>query len=227
MGSTEIILESSQIDPIKSKLESFDVLNDRVLRILNSNFVKMTFPVFNALFDASTEYFQDKNSELREDIVDGHIIAIDLSEPMDRIVDKDEDLDFLDDYKLMNPYILNLAREPLGDIFFTGMAKAAEAVGCGNEIEDTIRDKFVKIPSWPLYYSLSKNDVKQGFDLTMEKSESYLNDARKALDKLPKNFSHREFLEFLFLTVEHYSEFWFKKLQKANIWSELATNLPK
>jgi len=54
----------------------------------------MTFPVFNALFDASTEYFQDKNLELREDIVDGHIIAIDLSEPMDRIVDKDEDLDY-------------------------------------------------------------------------------------------------------------------------------------
>jgi len=87
VGSTEIILESSQIDPIKSKLESFDILNDRVLRILNSNFVKMTFPVFNALFDASTEYFQDKYSELREDIVDGHIIAIDLREPMDRIVD--------------------------------------------------------------------------------------------------------------------------------------------
>ena len=45
---------------------------------------------------------------MREDIVDGHIIAIDLSEPMDRIVDKDEDLEYLDDYKLMNPYILNL-----------------------------------------------------------------------------------------------------------------------
>ena len=114
VGSTEIILDSSQIDPIKSKLESFDVLNDRVLRILNSNFVKMTFPVFNALFDASTEYFQDnKDPKLRENIVDGHIIAIDLSEPMDRIVDKDEDLDYLDDYKLMNPYILKLARDKI------------------------------------------------------------------------------------------------------------------
>jgi len=47
----------------------------------------MTIPEFNSLLDASTEYFQDKNSELREDIVDGHIIAIALSEPMDRIVD--------------------------------------------------------------------------------------------------------------------------------------------
>ena len=293
VGSTEIILDSSQIDPIKSKLESFDVLNDRVLRILNSNFVKMTFPVFNALFDGSAEYFQDKKDpKLREDVVEGHIIAIDLSEPMDRIVDKDEDLDYLDDYKLMNPYILKLARDkiakggedvlkqfeagfkdardgqyldtklkqnptsitekeldesykkyrsvmgtagcnmallrkPLGEIFQIGMGKASESVGCGNEIEDSIRDKAVKIPSWPLYYSLSENDVRKGFNLTMKKSDAYLTDARKALNNMPENFSHRSFLEFLFLTVEHYNEFWFKKLEKANIWSDLASKLPK
>ena len=293
VGSTEIILDSSQIDPIKSKLENIEVLNDRVLRILNSNFVKMTFPVFNALFDASTEYYQDnKDPKLRENIVDGHIIAIDLSEPMDRIIDKDEDLDYLDDYKLMNPYILKLARDkiakggdevlnqfesgfkdarigqyldvklkqnptsisekeldesykkyrsvmgtagcnmalsrqPLGEIFRIGMGKASESVGCGNEIEDSIRDKAVKIPSWPLYYSLLENDVRKGFDLTMERSKSYLSEARKALDDLPENFSHRKFLEFLFLTVEHYNEFWFNRLQKMNIWSELKSNLPK
>ena len=29
---------------------------------------------------------------------------------MDRIVDKDEDLEYLDDYKFMNPYILAIAR---------------------------------------------------------------------------------------------------------------------
>jgi len=293
VGSTEIILDSSQIDPIKSKLENIEVLNDRVLRILNSNFVKMTFPVFNALFDASTEYYQDnKDPKLRENIVDGHIIAIDLSEPMDRIIDKDEDLDYLDDYKLMNPYILKLARDkiakggdevlnqfesgfkdarvgqyldvklkqnptsisekeldesykkyrsvmgtagcnmalsrqPLGEIFRIGMGKASESVGCGNEIEDSIRDKAVKIPSWPLHYSLMENDVRKGFDLTMERSESYLSEARKALDDLPENFSHRKFLEFLFLTVEHYNEFWFNRLQKMNIWSELKSKLPK
>jgi len=293
VGSTEIILNSSEINPICEKLQSFDILHDRVLRILNSNFVKMTFPVFNALFDASTNYFDDKNeSSLKEDIVDGHIIAIDLSEPMDRIVDKDEDLDYLDDYKLMNPYILRLAREkiakggdevlrqfeigfkdarvgqyldtklkekptviteeelvesykkyrsvmgtagsnmalsrePLGEIFRIGMGKASESVGCGNEIEDSIRDRAVKIPSWPLYYSLSANDVKKGFELTMERSQTYLDDARKALDLLPENFSHRPFLEFLFLTVEHYNEFWFKRLQKENIWSDLTSKLPK
>ena len=47
-----------------------------------------------------------------------------------------------------------LNRAPLADIFYTGMAKAAESVGCGNEIEDSIRDKAAKIPSWPLFYSL-------------------------------------------------------------------------
>ena len=211
---------------------------------------------------------------------------------MDRIVDKDEDLDYLDDYKLMNPYILILAREkiskggdevlkqfengfkdarvgqyldtklkenptsiteaeldesykkyrsvmgtagqnmalsrePLGEIFHIGMAKAAESVGCGNEIEDSIRDKAIKIPSWPLYYSLSKNDVKEGLELTMKKSESYLSEARKAIESLPDDFSHTKFLEFLFLTVEHYNDYWYKKLQQENIWSELSSNLPK
>jgi len=223
----------------------------------------MTFPVFNALFDASTEYFQDKNSELREDIVDGHIIAIDLSEPMDRIVDKDEDLDYLEDYKLMNPYILKIAREkiakggeevlkqfengfkdarvgqyldtklkqkptaitdkeldesykkyrsvmgtagsnmalsrePLGEIFRIGMGKASESVGCGNEIEDSIRDRAVKIPSWPLYYSLSTNDVKKGFELTMERSQTYLVMQEKHLNFYLKTSLTDHFWNFYF-----------------------------
>ena len=113
VGSTEIILDASEIDPIKSKLEDPNVLRDRVLRILNSNFVKMTFPVFNALFDGASEYSGRNDSQLKQDMVEGHILAIDLSEPMDRIVDKDEDLEFLDDYKLMNPYILKLARDKI------------------------------------------------------------------------------------------------------------------
>src|SRR3990170_4102865 len=95
-----------------------------------------------------------------------------------------------------------LAKRPLGEIFYLGMARAAECVGCGNEIEDTIKNKFVKIPSWPLYYSLLANDVKKGFELTMEKS-------------------------ILYLTVEHYNQFWYNRLQKANIWSTLYENLPK
>ncbi len=292
VGSSEIILQSSEIEPIKSKLEKPEVLQDRVLRILNSNFVKMTFPVFNALYDGASQYYGNNDPQLRQNLVDGHIIAIDLSEPMDRIVDKDEDLDFLDDYKLMNPYILKLARDkiakggdkilkefesgfkdarvgqyidtklkskpteiteeemnqcykkyravmgtagrnmalgqnPLGEIFYLGMARAAEGVGCGNEIEDSIKNGFVKIPSWPLYYSLLSNDVKKGFDLTLEKSNLYLSDARLALKLLPENFSHTEFLEFLFLTVEHYNQFWYNQLQKSNMWSDFKSKLPK
>lgn len=292
VGSTEIILKASEIDAIKSKLENPDVLHDRVLRILNSNFVKMTFPVFNALFDGAAEYSGRNDPQLRQDMVEGHILAIDLSEPMDRIVDKDEDLDYLDDYKLMNPYILKLARDkiskggeqvlrefedgfkdarvgqyldeklkskpttiteeemnlsykkyravmgtagrnmalaerPLAEIFYLGMARAAEGVGCGNEIEDSIKNGFVKIPSWPLYYTLLSNDVKKGFELTLEKSNLYLQDARLALKLLPAGFSHTEFLEFLFLTVEHYNQYWYNQLQKANKWSEFESKLPK
>jgi hypothetical protein len=292
VGTSEIILQDSEIPAIKSKLENPDILKDRVLRILNSNFVKMTLPVFCALYDAAADYANNRSAQMRQDLVDGHIIAIDLSEPMDRIVDKDEDLEYLDDYKLMNPYILKLARDkiakggeevlrefedgfkdarlgqyidtklkttptriteeqmnqcykkyravmgtagrnmalaknPLGEIFYLGMARAAESVGCGNEIEDSIKNKFVKVPSWPLYYSLLTNDVKKGFEYTMKKSELYLSDARLALELLPKDFSHTEFLEFLFLTVEHYNQYWYNQLDKANLWSEFSAKLPR
>lgn len=120
-----------------------------------------------------------------------------------------------------------LAERPLGEIFYIGMAHAAEGVGCGNEIEDSIKSDSVKIPSWPLYYSLLTGDVKMGFEAALEKSTLYLQDARLALNLLPEGFSHKEFLEFLFLTVEHYNQYWYNQLQKANRWSELASKLPK
>ncbi len=292
VGSHEIILEKSQIDPVKKRLEDYNVLLDRVTRILNSNFVKMTFPVFSALYDASSQHFGDGDAKMKTNLIDGHIIAIDLSEPMDRIMDRDEDVEYLDDYKLMNPYILQLARDkigsggeqvleefekgfkdarigqyvdfklkmkpksiteeamiecykkyravmgtagknmalarlPLGEIFYLGMAKAAESVGCGNEIEDSIKNKFVKVPSWPLYYTMLTNDIQKGFEFTMKKSEMYLSEARLALELLPENFSHKDFLEFLFLTVEHYNSFWFNQLQKQKLWSEFNSKLPK
>lgn len=293
VGSAEIILQKSQIDEVRKRLENYDTLLDRVSRILNSNFVKMTFPVFSALYDASSQYFgDDKDSKKKTDIIDGHIIAIDLSEPMDRIMDKDEDVEFLDDYKLMNPYILKLARDkisvggkevleefergfkdarvgqyidfklkmnpksiseeemiqcykkyravmgtagknmtlarfPLGEIFYLGMAKAAESVGCGNEIEDSIKNKFVKVPSWPLYYTFLTGDVQKGFDFTMKKSDIYLGEARLALELLPESFSHKDFLEFLFLTVEHYNMYWFNQLSKEKLWKEFESKIPK
>ena len=114
VGSQEMELDSSKIENIKNRLSRPEILADRVQRILDSNFVKMTFPVFNALFDGSVSYFkEDLSNELRTSIIDGHIIAIDLSEPMDRIIDKDEDIEYLDDYRLMNPYILDIAREKI------------------------------------------------------------------------------------------------------------------
>lgn len=293
IGSNEIILKKSQIEDIKKKLLNYETLEDRVSRILNSNFVKMTFPVFSALYDASTDYFSETlDTKKKMDIVDGHIIAIDLSEPMDRIMDRDEDVEFLDDYKLMNPYILKLARDkistggkavleefeqgfkdarigqyvdfklkmnpksmseeemnqcykkyravmgtagknmalarfPLGEIFYLGMAKAAESVGCGNEIEDSIKNKFVKVPSWPLYYTLLTGNVQKGFDFTMKKSEIYLDEARLALELLPDNFSHKDFLDFLFLTVEHYNTYWYNQLQKEKLWQVFESKISK
>jgi hypothetical protein len=293
VGSDKITLEKSQLDEVRKRLENYETLLDRVSRILDSNFVKMTFPVFNALYDASVQYFGDSIDKKKKiNIVDGHIIAIDLSEPMDRIMDRDEDIEFLDDYKLMNPYILKLARDkisaggkevleefergfkdarvgqfvdfklkmdpkkiseeemiqcykkyravmgtagknmalarlPLGEIFYLGMAKASESVGCGNEIEDSIKNKFVKIPSWPLYYTFLTGGVQKGFDFTMKKSDVYLSEARLALDLLPEGFSHKEFLEFLFLTVEHYNIYWFNQLQKEKLWREFESKIPK
>ncbi len=291
VGSAEMGLEPSQIGPIRSKLGDPEVLGDRVGRILDSNFVKMTLPVFSALYDAAAELDGRSDLQLKQDLIDGHIIAIDLSEPMDRIADKDEDLDYLDDYRLMNPYILRLARQkiarggeevlatfeagfadaragqymdiklksrpaaiteedmtesykkyravmgtagrnmalasrPLGEIFYLGMARAAEGVGCGNEIEDSIKSGTVKVPSWPLYYSLLSGDVKKGFELTMEKSAMYLRDARLAMDLLPEKFAYADFLDFLFLTVEHYNQFWYNRLQKADLWGRFESGLP-
>jgi hypothetical protein len=277
-SSQELALSDSSVPDIKARLSNPDILADRVKRILNSNFVKMTFPVFNALYDGASKYFGDSVSEeKRNAIIDGHIIAIDLSEPMDRIVDKDEDLDYLDDYKFMNPYILAIARSkiaqggdsvlkafeegfrdarigqhidvklkikptsindenmtecykkyravmgtagrnmalnrrPLSDIFHLGMAKAGECVGCGNEIEDAIRNNAVKIPSWPLYFILNTGNVRRGFELTMAKSNLYLDEAKIALDMLPENFQLKPFLEFLFLTVDHYNQYWYNEL---------------
>jgi hypothetical protein len=214
---------------------------------------------------------------LRDTLIDGHIIAIDLSEPMDRIMDMDEDIAYLDDYRLICPYMLSIARRkissiskditesfeqgfkearrgqymdmllkknplfideesmnecykkyravmgtaarnmvlvgesPLRNIFYHGMAKAGESVGCGNEIEDSIRLKVIKVPSWPLYYALNGGDVRLAFDLTFKKSTLYLDDAMLAIHMLPSRFKVKPFLEFMVLSVKHYNEYWYRK----------------
>lgn len=273
----ELELETNQIDFAKEKMTDRSIINDRIDRLLNSNFVKMTYPVFFALFDGYSGKRNLNDRFLRDNVIDGHLIAIDLSEPMDRILDKDEDLDYLEDYKFLNPYILALAKrkikeagidvfnefetgfmdallgqkidyemkinsldltyenlelsykkyrsvlgtagknmclnqKPLSEIYYIGMAKAAECVGCGNEIQDAIGTGGIKSPSWPLFYSTMTGDVKSGFKLTLEKSKSYLSEAYLALEMLEEDFKIKPYLEFLFLTVSHYNEFWYREL---------------
>jgi len=276
-GTRELELPSNEIEGLRLKLEDPTDLFDRIDRILNSNFIKMTFPVFYALFDGYAQSTGLTDDKMRNNVIDGHLIAIDLSEPMDRILDKDEDLEYLTDYKFINPYILLLAKQklsatvpevlkefqsgfddallgqqidydlktkkieltydnlersykkyrsvlgtagrnmslnqrPLSEIYYIGMAKAAECVGCGNEIQDAIVTKGIKSPSWPLFYSNLTHDVKLGFRLTLEKSKSYLSEASLALEMLDKDMNIKPFLEFLFLTVSHYNEFWYREL---------------
>src|ERR687888_536672 len=289
-GSSEFSLDEQKINDVRSRISKPEILADRVGRILNSNFVKMTFPVFTALFDGASDYLKENvPPETRNSIIDGHMIAIDLSEPMDRVVDRDEDLEFLDDYKLMSPYILEIAREkisqggdsvlktfeegfkdarigqyidsklknkpesisdesmitcykkyravmgsagrnmalnhrPLADIYHLGMARAGECMGCGNEIEDAIKHGSIKIPSWPLYYALNTGDVRRAFELTMAKSELYLKEAEMALDMLPETFQLRPFLQFLFLSINHYNEYWYNEMVRRNLFPYFEKN---
>ena len=289
--ANELSLDDAKIETVRERLSKPDVLADRVQRILNSNFVKMTYPVLTALIDSATDYNKETISkDVRNAIVDGHVIAIDLSEPMDRIMDADEDVEFLDDYKLMNPYILEIARQkisvggdavlkafedgfkdarigqyidarlklkpesisdenmigcykkyravmgtagrnmalnlpPLNDIFHLGMAKAAECVGCGNEMEDAIVNGGIKIPSWPLYYAIVTKNVQKAFELTLDKSEIYLEEAKIALEMLPDELSIKPFLKFLFLTVSHYNQYWFNVMKRRDLFPYFQKNL--
>lgn len=58
IGSPELGLDDSQIQSVRSRLSKPEILADRVERILDSNFIKMTFPVLYALFDGATEYIK-------------------------------------------------------------------------------------------------------------------------------------------------------------------------
>src|SRR5215467_8590483 len=168
VGSTELDLSDQKIDEVKTRISRPEILADRVDRLLNSNFVVMTFPVLHALFDGASQYQKETiPDEMKNAIIDGHVIAIDLSEPLDRIIDKDEDLDIklktrpesISDENMIGCYkkyrsimgtagrIMALNRKPLADIYHLGMAKAGESVGCGNEIQGAIRIGQIKIPS--------------------------------------------------------------------------------
>src|SRR3546814_8777957 len=56
---------------VRKRLSNPDVLADRVQKILNSNFVKMTFPVLTALIDSASDFYKEPISkEVRNGIVD-------------------------------------------------------------------------------------------------------------------------------------------------------------
>src|SRR5262245_35280698 len=144
-ASADLALEDNRISDIRAKLSKPEILADRVNRILNSNFVKMTFPVLEALFDAASLYYkQNIPIDTKNAIVDGHLIAIDLSEPMDRIIDRDEDLEYLDDYRLMNPYILEIAREKIsqgGDVMLRSFEDGFKEARIGQSIDTKLKIK--------------------------------------------------------------------------------------
>lgn len=276
-------MDTIKVEEVRSRLADVDKCRDRVLRLLDSNYVKMTYPVFYALYDGACSYLNINVSDAERDVlIDGHVIAIDLSEPMDRIMDMDEDVEYLDDYKLMCPYMLKIARRkissigkdileafeqgfkdakygqykdlilknnptamdeesmnecykkyravmgtagrnmvlkdsPLRRIFYHGMAKAGESVGCANEIEDSMKGRVIKVPSWPLYYALNTGDIRVAFDLTFRKSKIYLDDALIAIDMLPERFSTKHFLEFMVLSVRHYNEYWYRRVKEYDL----------
>src|SRR5687768_1267763 len=80
VGSQELALPDGSVADVKSRLSNSYVIGYIVNRILNSNLFKMTFTVFNALYDGSSQYFGDgASNEKRIAVIDGHIIAIDLS----------------------------------------------------------------------------------------------------------------------------------------------------
>jgi hypothetical protein len=56
VGSPELALEDQKIPDVMARISKPEILADRVERILKSNFVMMTIPVLNALFDGASEY---------------------------------------------------------------------------------------------------------------------------------------------------------------------------
>jgi hypothetical protein len=59
----------------------------------------------------------------------------------------------------------------------------------------------------------------------MKKSRIYLDEAKLALDMLPENFEVKPFLEYLFLTISHYNEYWYNDLNRRDLYAILQKNM--
>ena len=78
---------------------------------------------------------------------------------MDRIVDKDEDLEYLDDYKLMNPYILKLARDKIskgGDMVLKEFEEGFKDARIGQYLDEKLKSKPTSITEEEMTLSYKK-----------------------------------------------------------------------
>jgi len=143
----EFSLDDNKVEDVKRKLMDPGVLSQRVGNLLASDFIRDTGFIFLALTDGFLKHTgMTVSEEKKRNLLYGHVIAIDLSEGMDRVVDQDEDLEFLDDYRLMNPYILELAKrmisgvsQPVYQAFETGYRRALKAQSLDRKLKKTPR----------------------------------------------------------------------------------------
>jgi hypothetical protein len=139
----EFYLDRKKIDGLGKKLSNVNMLEECVNRLLDSNFISETESVFLCLLDSALKYFgTDLNEEVKKNLLYGHMIAISLSEAMDRIIDKDEDLEYLESYSFLLPHILSSARgmisrvgESVYDSFEKGFKRALEAESLDGKIK--------------------------------------------------------------------------------------------
>ena len=75
------------------------------------------------------------------------------------------------------------------------------------------------------YYSIVTNNVEKAFELTLTKSEIYLDEAKIALEMLPEEMTIKPFLKFLFLTVSHYNQYWFNVMKRRDLFPYFQKNL--
>ena len=58
----------------------------------------------------------------------------------------------------------------------------------------------------------------------MKKSKIYSDDAKIALNMLPQEYPIMPFLEFLFLTINHYNEYWYNEMVRRNLFPYFEKN---
>lgn len=94
----------------KERLEDEKLLEERLYQLEETKFIKTTAPFFEGIIDAISKLERQPEEEM-EQIYYGHYCAIQVSDGGDRIIDKDEELNRLEDYKLMVAHVDRIATE--------------------------------------------------------------------------------------------------------------------